>query len=173
MQTALFNLPWLLPVLSPLRNIQSKEPFHAPTPLVTHFIMFRGMGKSALTVLPGGGKREAAELPLTAGGEVVKAGGDAFIFCSHSGASLLLIGASQATDQCLWKSPPRVLRPPTSRSSAALRRHAFPPAGPRWLHNNRKLSFTQGDQSLLLLWFLDLSLGATSLSCLQHHLRLN
>lgn len=60
--------------------------------------MFRGIGKSALTVLPGGGQRKAAELPLTAGGELVKAGGDAFIFCPqwHFGAAHRHFAASRS-----------------------------------------------------------------------------
>lgn len=49
--------------------------------------MFRGIGKRTLAVIPGVGKREAAELPLSTGGELVKAGGDAFIFCSHVGGA--------------------------------------------------------------------------------------
>lgn len=132
MQTASFSPPWLLPLLSAgggdlflLRNIPPQQHSQALTPLVTRVVMFRGIGKSARTVLPGG-KREAAELPLTAGGELVKAGGDAFIFRSHSGASVLLIGTSQAPDQCLRNPPPRASRAPTSRSSLP---SSWPPVG--------------------------------------------
>lgn len=75
--------------------------------------------------LSGNRRRQALEMHLkacvAAGGELAKAGGVEFIFCSHCGASALLPGTLLRPDQCLWKFLPRALEPPTShRCNAAV-----------------------------------------------------